>query len=254
MPIPALDTLHESAHEVLAVITSPDQKSGRGLKINSSPIKKRAELLDIPIYQPRNLNSNKFISLIRKINPDIYIVVAYKILPKLILSIPKEGAINLHASLLPKYRGAAPVNYAILNGDSRIGLSTFLITEKVDTGNILLQDSFNIDQSITTGEVLDKLSHIGANLIIKTLKRILNNTITPIKQCDTSASFAPKIKIEDCKINWTNSAESIHNQIRAFSPDPGAFTYYKNKRIKLFGSSIERNSGGYFIAAWAYTF
>ena len=239
--VPTLNNLHDSPHDVLGVVTSPDNKSGRGLETQSSSIKRRAELFNIPIFQPKKLNSDEFISALKEISPDIYVVVAYKILPESILQIPKKGAVNLHASLLPKYRGAAPVNHAILNGESQTGLTTFLIKRKVDTGDILLQKSLNIDRSITTGEALNKLSYIGADLVIKTLEGLSNNTIIPTKQDDQSATFAPKIKVGDCEINWNNSAEYIHNQIRAFSPNPGAFTFYKNKRIKLFGSMIAEN-------------
>ena len=238
--LPTLNALNESLHDVLGVVTSPDQKSGRGLKIQSTSVKKMAEKFGIPIFQPVELNDDKFISTIKQINPDIYLVVAYKILPESILMIPNRGAVNLHASLLPKYRGAAPVHHAILRGESQTGLSTFLIQKKVDTGDLLLQKTFYIDSSITTGEALEKLSYIGADLIIETLDGLSNNTITPIKQDDKSATFAPKIKIEDCKIDWNNSAENIHNQIRAFTPNPGAFTLYKNKRVKLFGSNIAK--------------
>ena len=238
--LPTLNALNESPHDVLGVVTSPDQKSGRGLKIQSSSVKKMAEKFGIPIFQPVELNDDEFISTIKQINPDIYVVVAYKILPESILMIPNRGAVNLHASLLPKYRGAAPVHHAILHGESQTGLTTFLIQKKVDTGDLLLQKTFYIDSSTTTGEALEKLSYIGADLIIDTLDGLSSNSITPRKQDDKSATLAPKIKIEDCKINWNNSAENIHNQIRAFTPTPGAFTLYKNQRIKLFWSKIAK--------------
>ena len=238
--LPTLNALNESLHDVLGVVTSPDQKSGRGLKIQSTSVKKMAEKFGIPIFQPVELNDDKFISTIKQINPDIYLVVAYKILPESILMIPNQGAVNLHASLLPKYRGAAPVHHAILHGESKTGLTTFLLQKKVDTGDLLLQKIFYIDPSSTTGEALDKLSYIGADLIIETLDGLAKNIIKPKKQNDKSATLAPKIKIEDCKIDWNNSAKNIHNQIRAFTPTPGAFTLYKDKRIKLFGSKIAK--------------
>ena len=238
--VPTLNALYQSPHDVLGVVTSSDQKSGRGLKMQSSSVKKRAEKFGIPIFQPVELNSDEFISTIKQINPDIYVVVAYKILPESILMIPNRGAVNLHASLLPKYRGAAPVHHAILHGESQTGLSTFLIQKKVDTGDLLLQKTFYIGSSTTTGEALEKLSYIGADLLIETLDGLSNNIITPIKQDAKSATFAPKIKIEDCKIDWNNSAKNIHNQIRAFTPNPGAFTLYNNKRVKLFESKIAK--------------
>ena len=239
--VPTLDALHDSSHEILGVVTSPDKKSGRGLKVTSAAIKKSAEKYNFPIYQPESTGSEQLHSILKQINPDIYVVVAYKILPESILNIPPRGAVNLHASLLPKYRGAAPVNHAILNGETETGLTTFLIQKKVDTGDLLLQQSLPIDNSVTTGEVLSKLSFLGADLVIKTLDALAQNKIKPIKQDGDKATFAPKISVQDCKINWSNPALMIHNQIRAFSPKPGAFTFYKNKRVKLFGSKVLQN-------------
>jgi len=239
--VPTLDALHDSSHEILGVVTSPDKKSGRGLKVKSAAIKKSAEKYSLPIYQPESTGSEQLHSILKQINPDIYVVVAYKILPESILNIPPRGAVNLHASLLPKYRGAAPVNHAILNGETETGLTTFLIQKKVDTGDLLLQQSLPIDNSVTTGEALSKLSFLGADLVIKTLDALAQNTIKPIKQDGDKATFAPKISVQDCKINWSNPALMIHNQIRAFSPKPGAFTFYKNKRVKLFGSKVLQN-------------
>ena len=239
--VPTLDALHDSSHEILGVVTSPDKKSGRGLKVKSAAIKKSAEKYSLPIYQPESTGSKQLHSILKQINPDIYVVVAYKILPESILNIPHRGAVNLHASLLPKYRGAAPVNHAILNGETETGLTTFLIQKKVDTGDLLLQQSLPIDNSVTTGEVLLKLSFLGADLVIKTLDALAQNKIKPIKQDGDKATFAPKISVQDCKINWSNPALMIHNQIRAFSPKPGAFTFYKNKRVKLFGSKVLQN-------------
>ena len=239
--VPTLDALHDSSHEILGVVTSPDKKSGRGLKVKSAAIKKSAEKYSLPIYQPESTGSKQLHSILKQINPDIYVVVAYKILPESILKIPTRGAVNLHASLLPKYRGAAPVNHAILNGETETGLTTFLIQKKVDTGDLLLQQSLPIDNSVTTGEALSKLSFLGADLVIKTLDALAQNKIKPIKQDGDKATFAPKISVQDCKINWSNPALMIHNQIRAFSPKPGAFTFYKNKRVKLFGSKVLQN-------------
>lgn len=239
--VPTLDALHDSSHEILGVVTSPDKKSGRGLKVKSAAIKKSAEKYSLPIYQPESTGSKQLHSILKQINPDIYVVVAYKILPESILNIPPRGAVNLHASLLPKYRGAAPVNHAILNGETETGLTTFLIQKKVDTGDLLLQQSLPIDNSVTTGEALSKLSFLGADLVIKTLDALAQNKIKPIKQDGDKATFAPKISVQDCKINWSNPALMIHNQIRAFSPKPGAFTFYKNKRVKLFGSKVLHN-------------
>jgi len=239
--VPSLKALHNSPHDVQGIVTTPDTRSGRGLKLKTSSIKKYAEKLNIPIFQPNNLKDKNFISTIKEIKPDIYVVVAYKILPESILSIPVLGAVNLHASLLPKYRGAAPIYHAILNGEEYTGITTFIIQNKVDTGNILLQQKLGIKENATSGEIFEILSQMGAKLIIKTLDGLSDDTITPKEQNDKLASFAPKIKIDHCKINWNRTSEQIHNKIRAFSPIPGAFTYYKNKRVKLFRSKVLMN-------------
>ena len=236
--VPSLKALHESSHDVLGVVTNPDTRSGRGLKLKTSSIKKYAEKLKIPILQPDDLNDNNFLSTIKQIKADIYVVVAYKILPEPILFIPVLGAVNLHASLLPKYRGAAPINHAILNGEEYTGITTFIIQNKVDTGDILLQEKIKINDASTSGEIYEILSQMGAKLIIKTLDGLSDDTIVPKEQDDSLASFSPKIKIDNCRIDWKRTSEEIHNQIRAFTPKPGAFTYHNKKRVKLFRSKV----------------
>jgi len=236
--VPCLKALHDSSHDVVGVITNPDTRSGRGLKIQSSNIKKYAKKLKIPLFQPDDLKDNNFLSSLKEIKPDIYVVVAYKILPESILSIPVLGAVNLHASLLPKFRGAAPINHAILNGEEYTGITTFIIQKKVDTGDILLQEKLKINDDSTAGEILKILSKMGAKLMIKTLDGLSDNKIVPKKQNNSLASFAPKIRIDHCRINWSRTSEEIHNLIRAFSPSPGAFTYYKKKRVKIFRSKV----------------
>ena len=239
--VPSLQSLHESPHEVLSVVTNPDKKSGRGLKLNSSPVKKTGESLGLDIIQPDDLRDKNFISYLKQINPDIYVVVAFKILPEMLLSIPALGAINLHASLLPKYRGAAPINHAILNGDTKTGLTTFQLKKKVDTGNILLQKSVPISESATLGDLYNQLSILGGDILINTLNGIENQSITPEPQNENFASKAPKISPKDALIDWEDSAEAIHNRIRAFTPIPGAFTFYNKKRIKIFNSEIHKS-------------
>ncbi len=236
--VPSLKALHYSSHDVLGVVTSPDTRSGRGLKLKTSSIKKYAEKLKIPILQQDDLRNNNYFSSIKQNKPDIYVVVAYKILPEPILNIPDLGAVNLHASLLPKYRGAAPIYHAILNGEAYTGITTFIIQNKVDTGDILMQEKLKIKDTSTTGEIFEILSEMGAKLIIKTLDGLSDKTISPKKQDDSLASFAPKIKIDHCKIDWNRTSEEIHNQIRALTPKPGAFTYYNKKRVKLFRSKV----------------
>ena len=239
--VPSLCALHESHHEVIGVVTNPDKKSGRGQKVQSSPVKITAEKYGYTIFQPKDLRSNDFISQIKQIKSDIYVVVAFKILPESILKIPQKGAVNLHASLLPMFRGAAPINHAILNGETKTGVTTFQIRQSVDTGDILLQDIISLNNSITAGEVYNELAQTGAVLLVKTMDGLDQGSIFPKKQKDETATLAPKISIDDCRINWNNPAKIIHNQIRAFSPKPGAFTFLKGKRVKLFNSKELEN-------------
>ena len=240
--VPTLISLHNSSHDILSVVTAPTKRSGRGLHYNTSSIKKQALRLNIPIFEPVNLIDDNFLSKIDLLKPDIYIVVAFRILPEVLLKIPKIGAINLHASLLPKYRGSAPIAHAILNGETKTGVTTFLIENKVDNGDILLQHQHNISADTTAGELLSQLAQIGAKVVLNTIDGLVENTLNFKKQNNNLASFAPKINTLSCKINWNYSADDIHNQIRAFSPVPGAFTFYKNKRVKLFDSKVEANS------------
>ena len=240
--VPTLISLHKSSHDILSVVTAPTKRSGRGLHYNSSSIKKQALRLNIPILEPVNLIDDNFLSKIDLLKPDIYIVVAFRILPEVLLKIPKIGAINLHASLLPKYRGSAPIAHAILNGETKTGVTTFLIENKVDNGDILLQHQHNISADTTAGELLSQLAQIGAKVVLNTIDGLVENSINFKKQNNNLASFAPKINTLSCKINWNYSADDIHNQIRAFTPVPGAFTFYKNKRVKLFDSKVEANS------------
>ena len=239
--LPTLEKLYNSKHKILSIITSPDSKSGRGLKIHYSPVKKFAIKNTLLTKQPLSFKDEKLINFLKNLNADIFIVVAFKILPEEILNIPKYGSINLHASLLPKYRGAAPVHHAILNGDNILGLTTFFLNKNTDTGDILLQNKININNNDTTGEALEKLSKVGSDLVCDTIEGIRNKTIISKKQDNTKATSAPKIKVIDCKINWSSNSNYIHNQIRAFSPIPGAYSYINKKRVKLYGSIIVRD-------------
>jgi methionyl-tRNA formyltransferase len=236
--VPTLEKLNDSKYSILAVITSPDNKSGRGLKLTSPPVKKFAIKNNLVLKQPYSLKDESLNDFLTNLNADLFVVVAFKILPENIINIPKYGSINLHASLLPKYRGAAPVHHAILNGDKTLGLTTFFLNKKIDTGDILLQNEIKITNNTTTGEALEDLAKMGSILILKTIIEIKNKSILTKKQDDSNASFAPKISTKDSKINWHSNANNIHNQIRAFSPIPGAYTYINNKRIKLFESRI----------------
>ncbi len=236
---PSLIALNNSKHNVLSVVTNIDKPFGRGRKLEPTDVKSKAIELDIPVIEVDSLNNNiDIINILTEINADLFIVVAFRILPKMIFNIPKFGTINLHGSLLPKYRGAAPIQRAIMNGDSQSGLTTFFINEKVDTGKILMQKNVDILPNDTTGDLWESMSNIGANLLVETVNKIASKEIAPIKQNLSEATKAPKLTKNDSIINWNNSAEMIHNQIRALSPKPGAYSFLNDKRVKCYSSEV----------------
>lgn len=234
--VPSLDILVKNGFNIACVVTVPDKPQGRGLKLSQSEVKKYALEHNLPILQPEKLKDEKFIKYLEELSPDIIVVVAFRILPREVYSLAKLGAFNLHASLLPKYRGAAPINWAIINGETKTGVTTFFLDDKVDTGNIIFQEEVDINSDETAGDLHDKLMQIGANLVLKTVRAILNNNAPRIQQNDLKATPAPKIFKEHCKIDWNNPMEKIHNLIRGLSPYPAAFTTYKGKIIKIYKS------------------
>jgi len=236
--VPSLHEINKSTHNIVATITGIEKPSGRGQKLNRTPIYQESKKLEIPIIEVDNFLNPNFIERVESLEIDIFIIVAFRILPEKIFSIPKYGAVNLHASLLPKYRGSAPINHAILNGETKTGITTFQINNKVDAGSIYLQEEYIITNKATTGMVSADLSIAGASLLVKTLDQIENNSIFPIKQDLQQSSPAPKLKSEMFCINWNKNSYEIHNQIRAFSPKPGAFTKFDGLRIKLFDSEV----------------
>ena len=227
----AVESLHEINlnYKVNCVVTSPDRKSGRGQKITQSEVKIYAKKNNIKILQPDNLKDKKFINKIIEINPDIIIVVAFRKIPAEIFSIPKYGTINLHASLLPNYRGAAPINWCLINNEVKTGVTTFFINEKIDQGDILLKEEVNISDKDNFGSLYNKLSSIGSRLLITTIKGVLSNSLKASKQ-DFNESFkiAPKLSKENTRIDWNKSQKEIIGMIRGLSPKPGAWTILKN--------------------------
>ena len=227
----AVDSLHEINlnYKVNCVVTSPDKKSGRGQKITQSEVKNYAKKNNIKILQPDNLNDKEFIKKIKEINPDIIIVVAFRKLPAEIFSIPKYGTINLHASLLPNYRGAAPINWCLINNEAKTGVTTFFINEKIDQGDILLKEEVNISDKDNFGSLYIKLSSVGSRLLIKTIKGVLSKSLKASKQdFDESLKIAPKLSKENTRIDWNKSQKEIIGMIRGLSPKPGAWTILKN--------------------------
>lgn len=232
--VPSLDILIKNGHEILSVVTVPDKPKGRGQKLGISEVKQYALDNNLSVLQPVKLKDEAFINEIKNLNPDLIIVVAFRILPPAIFNIPKFGSFNLHGSLLPKYRGAAPINWAIINGDKETGVTTFFLKEKVDTGNIILQEKIEIGENDTLGEVYEKLSAIGAGLVLETVREIEKGEIKIQEQKDEHSSPAPKIFKEDCRINWSKSSDVIHNFVRGLSPHPTAFTMLDGKVLKIY--------------------
>lgn len=236
--VPSLRILHNSHHNISAVVTVPDKAKGRGLKLSQSDVKKFAAEFYLDVLQPESLKSASFIDEIKSLKPDLIVVVAFRILPKDVYNIPKYGSINLHASLLPKYRGAAPINWAIINGEHQTGVTTFFLKDKVDTGSIILQKECEIQQTDNAGILHDKLKILGAHTVFETVSMIENESGKPpvTRQNENEATPAPKIFKEDCRIDFDNEADKVYNFIRGLSPYPGAFTEHKGKTIKIFAA------------------
>jgi len=241
--IPSLKSLIESRHELVAVVTTPDKERGRGQKVSFTPVKEFALKNNLPVLQPEKLkNSRQFIEELKKFNADLYVVVAFRILPVEVFSIPPKGSFNLHASLLPKYRGAAPIQWALINGGTETGLTTFKLAEKVDTGNIYLQEKVAIKPEDNFESLHDRMSEIGSKVVLQTVEMIDSGNYELKTQDDSFATPAPKITKEICKIDWNKPATEIHNLIRGLSPIPGAFFEFQDKIIKVYKSEvIERN-------------
>jgi len=226
--------------EVAAVFTQPDRPKGRGKNLAMSPVKQLAASYNIPVYQPLKLKNNEeMINKIKDLNPDFIVVVAFgQILPKEVLDIPKYACVNLHASLLPKYRGAAPINWCIIDGECISGNTTMFMDVGLDTGDILLTEEVDLTNSITAGKLHDILMNSGAQLLVKTINGLVNNEIEPIKQDNKVSTYAPKLGKEMAKINWESSNVNIHNFIRGLNPWPIAYTHYNNIVMKIYKSRV----------------
>ncbi|MEK7845565.1 MAG: methionyl-tRNA formyltransferase [Nitrospinota bacterium] len=232
--VSTLEGLIKSNHKIIAVVTRPDRPKGRGREILPSPVKVVAEDNKIEVLQPEKVREPDFVKKLREYRPDCIVVVAFgQILPKDILSLPRYGCINLHASILPKYRGAAPINWALINGETKTGVTSMLMNEGMDTGDILIQREVEITEGDSAGTLHDRLSEIGSEVILETLDGLEKGTVKRVKQNESSATYAQKIKKEDCLINWDEDAKKIVNRIRGLTPAPGAYTSYNGKRLKI---------------------
>lgn len=229
--VPTLEAIHQKGHEILAVFTQPDRPSGRGRSIAFSPVKQKAMELGIPVQQPDTLKHRQIIS---NLDPEVLVVVAYGLkLPNDILNIPKYGAVNLHPSLLPKYRGAAPINHALLNGEKTTGITSILMNSRMDAGDIILQQEVPITDEENAGELESRLAALGADLISRSLEVLKAGKTEFKKQDESLVALAPKLSSEDGHIRWERPAIEIHNQIRGMTPRPGAYAVFKEERLKI---------------------
>lgn len=250
--VASLKAVIDAGHEIAAVITVPDKPAGRGQKLAISAVKEFALTQSIKILQPAKLKDPDFLVELKMLKADLFIVVAFRMLPEAVWAMPKYGTINVHASLLPQYRGAAPINHAIMNGETETGVTTFFITKEIDTGPLILQKSISIGKNDSAGDLHDKLMILGAQTLIKTLNLIENRELVSIPQSTTEVLLtAPKIFKEDCEIDWETSGEEIFNFIRGLSPYPTAYTSMRNLKLKIFSAdfilqSHEDEPGTYF--------
>lgn len=245
----SLEAIHKSHHEVVGVVTVADKASGRGQKINQSPVKVFAAEHHLPVFQPEKLRNPEFLEELRKLDADVFVVVAFRMMPKVLFEMPKIGTFNLHASLLPDYRGAAPINYAIINGEEKTGATTFFINEKIDEGNILLQEELEILPDENAGSLHDRLMEMGAQLVVKTLDGLAENSIVEKPQPNVEhPKNAYKIFKEDTRINWDAPSKTVHQFILGMSPYPAAFTTLKigeeEKGLKIYGGKFELSDHG----------
>jgi len=265
--VASLDALVQAGYNVVGVITAPDKPAGRGMKLTESAVKKYAVQHGLHVLQPEKLKNPDFLNELISLRADLQIVVAFRMLPEVVWNMPKMGTVNVHGSLLPQYRGAAPINWAVINGEKETGVTTFKLKHEIDTGDILLQESFPIGEDETAGEVHDRMKEIGAQLLVKTVAGLVNGTLkekpqssmvnselsmgdaevstahSPLTTHHSPLKHAPKIFTETCKIDFTKTVDEIHNLIRGLSPFPGAFTTFNGKLMKIYRSKKEIVTG-----------
>jgi methionyl-tRNA formyltransferase len=243
--VASLDALVKAKYNIVGVITAPDKPAGRGLKSQESAVKKYAAKRNLKILQPEKLKNPEFLEELKSLNADLQVVVAFRMLPEVVWNMPPMGTINLHASLLPQYRGAAPINWVIINGEKETGVTTFKLQHEIDTGNILLQEKIEIGENETAGELHDRMKEIGAQLLVKTVEGLADGTLQETPQVSVLSTgylvlrHAPKIYTANCEIDWRKSVDEIHNLIRGLSPYPAAFTELGDKTVKVFRSEKE---------------
>jgi methionyl-tRNA formyltransferase len=239
--LPSLEAIAGVGHQIPTVITSPDRPKGRGRRLLPPPVKQTAQKLGLPVLQPPKLREPRFLAEVRSLQPEVMVVVAFRILPPELFTLPSRGSFNLHASLLPLYRGAAPINWAVINGETETGLTTFFLKREVDTGDTILQRRIEIGEEETCGELSQRLSQLGAELVLETLKLVESGEVRTTQQDESLATRAPKIEKEHCRIDWSKSALEVKNLIRGLSPQPGAYTHFRGKILKLYRSRMSED-------------
>lgn len=255
--VASLDALINAGQEIVAVVTAPDKPSGRGQQLSESAVKKYADKNSIKVLQPEKLKNENFINELKALQADLQVVVAFRMLPEVVWNMPPKGTINLHASLLPQYRGAAPINWAVINGEKQTGVTTFFLKQEIDTGDLILTDKTSILETDTAGDVHDKLMEIGAKLLVKTVEIVADNQYQEVPQEEliqknevAALKHAPKIFKNDCLINWLQPVENIYNFIRGLSPYPTAFTYINDKVFKIFKAEKQLAEPGIYPGAF----
>lgn len=237
--VPSLEILIKNSMDIVMVVTQPDKPRGRGHKVSYSPIKEYAVKNNIPVMQPEKIGNSESVEQLRQLQPDLFVTCAFgQFLTKDVLDIPKFGTVNVHGSLLPKYRGAAPIQWAVINGEEKTGVTTMLTVLKLDAGDILLTREIEIEDDMTAGKLHDKMSVTGAKLLLETIQGLESGSIIPKPQNEMEATYAPRIVRETGKIKWDNSARSIHNLVRGTNPWPGAYSYYQGKRMRIWNTTV----------------
>lgn len=234
--LPSLRQLSESRHQIIGVVSGSDKKRGRGNKKSPTPVKAEAETIGLPVIEADDMKAPELAETLRSYNPDLFVVVAFKILPVHLLEIPHFGSVNLHASLLPEFRGAAPIHHAIMQGKTRSGCTVFRLNTGIDTGGIIGQTTTDIGQNETTGELYERLRNLGASLLVESVEKIANGTAEYMPQDESKATKAPKLFDKDCRLDFNLPASKIHNQIRGLSPFPSAYAKLDEKKLKLLAS------------------
>jgi len=242
--VPALEKLAASDYQIVAVVSNPPQKMGRGKKIRETAIAIKAKSMGLDVIQEQDLKSGHFVSKLKELDADLFVVVAFRILPNSLITIPKLGSINLHGSLLPAYRGAAPIQWALINGEDETGLSTFFIAPKVDTGAVICQDKLPIHPNDNYGTLSERMGILGSDLLVETINLIESGAASAIKQNDNQATLAPKITKDMTIIDWSRPARELHNLVRGLTPTPSATTIIKGKRIKIQETWVDNDDNG----------